>query len=223
MTTSGSNSTPLRVAIEPVRSVTKETEMRKKVALGIIVLFLMIGVYAQDGRDLLRLGYTENDIAELNSIQLLNPRIWRYTAPNPAYPWESKQDAAEKASERHYVYEGSVVIANKGKVDRTVITNLDRMHWSLNVEKKAIGFGTTHWPSVSGSKSLHSIPCEYDLKPVTLRPREAVHVKFTVETMQALDEAYMGYSISSNYKERFGYWSAKGSVKSDKVKIVIHE
>lgn len=201
--------------------------MRKRVALGLIVLFLMIGVYAQDGRDLLRLGYTESEISELNSLVLLNPRIWRYTAPNPAHPWESEQAAAEKASKRHYVYEGTVVIANKGKVDRTVITNLEHMSWSMNIERKAISFGTpAHWPGLSRfDEDVHVIPSEHDLKPVTLRPNEGVTVKFKIETMQVLDEAYIGYAISGCYKERFGYWGGNrvGSVKSEKVKIAIYE
>jgi len=199
--------------------------MRKRVALGVIVLFSMIGVFAQDRGELLRCGFTESQIDEYNSIKILDPQIVRYTASNPANPWDSKQDAAEKASKRHYVYEGSIVIANKGKVDRTVITNLDRMRWSMNPERMAITFQSIPWLHRSHvDKNIHIIPCEHDLKPATLRPGEAVIAKFKIETMQVLDETYIGYSLFRNYKERFGYWCSEvGSVKSDKVKIMIYE
>lgn len=118
-----------------------------------------------------------------------------------------------RVTKTRYTYSAILIVKNISESNIPVATGL------LTPEQEKIGEQPVEI-TIKHDKVLSSgkiIPSVSDLKIVSLRPNESARIKFDFKTYKLIDEAYVTYSMSENYDNRFGYWT--GSVRSGLVQI----
>jgi len=118
-----------------------------------------------------------------------------------------------RVTKTRYTYSAILIVKNISDSNLLVATGL------LTPEQETIGeqpveITIKHDRVLSKDKIIPSIS---DLKIVSLRPNESARIKFDFKTYKLIDEAYVTYSMSENYDNRFGYWT--GSVRSGLIQI----
>ncbi len=113
-----------------------------------------------------------------------------------------------------HTYNAILIVKNISKSDVSVATGILKA-------KQVKGVGQPAEITIEHNKVLASdsevIPSVSDLKIVSVRPNESARIKHDFTSFEMIDKAYITYSMSEYYDNRFGYWT--GSVKSNLINI----